>query len=752
MNPTPTTPPSGPGINLGDIYYVLFRQKWKILICGCLGLAAAYAMYRLRPPPMQSDATLFVRFVISEGTSLPTQDATAKSPDQRGETIMNSEVAIITSWDLAKEVAEAVGPEKVLGPDGKGGVNGAASVINAGMTVTVPPRSSLITISFKHKDREVVQPVLKEIIARYLKTHNEIHRSKGMLGDFLVQETDQYRARLLQTEEELRKARAKVGVVSVEDSKRYISTQIGLLRQYVSDAQAQLAGRSSLIELTEKQSAPATPAATDGEKPAPPAAEEPLSPEVIQAYRTALTQMESFFRAEQELLLQFKPEHPRVKEIQESLARATADKRALEEKHPQLIRRATPVTATGAPAPVSTDPALNVAVANADIASLNAKIKVWNAQIENLHAEAARLDQAEAEISQLRRKWELEDTNYRQYAASLERQRISETLGNGRVSNISQVQTPTPPYADWTKTYKTIGALAVAGFIGGLAWAFAIEFYFDRSIRRPTHCERLGIPLFLDIPKVKLTRQRKGGLPSKSTPLLMDNDTPLPAGLSGEAPGIVAPHEDDIAMAPFAETLRDRLISYFESKGLTHKPKLVAVSGLQGSAGVTTIAAGLARSLSETGEGNVLLVDMTDKQGTSHHFVKGNELCGIDELLDTRDSAQVDGNLYVVSGSDKTNQLSRNLPQRFTKLIPKLKASDFDYIIFDMPAVSQLSITPRLAGFMDMVLLVVESEKTNRDLVQSAADLLATSRAHVGMVLNKTHAYVPTRLHQELLH
>jgi hypothetical protein len=68
-----------------------------------------------------------------------------------------------------------------------------------------------------------------------------------------------------------------------------------------------------------------------------------------------------------------------------------------------------------------------------------------------------------------------------------------------------------------------------------------------------------------------------------------------------------------------------------------------------------------------------------------------------------------------------------------------------------MPTVSQLSITPRLAGFMDMVLLVIESEKTDREVVQGACNLLAESKAHVGIVLNKTRNYVPARLQQQLM-
>lgn len=53
---------------------------------------------------------------------------------------------------------------------------------------------------------------------------------------------------------------------------------------------------------------------------------------------------------------------------------------------------------------------------------------------------------------------------------------------------------------------------------------------------------------------------------------------------------------------------------------------------------------------------------------------------------------------------------------------------------------------------MDMVLLVIESEKTNREAVQHATALLAESKANVSAVLNKTRSYVPTKLHQEFLH
>jgi CO dehydrogenase nickel-insertion accessory protein CooC1 len=51
---------------------------------------------------------------------------------------------------------------------------------------------------------------------------------------------------------------------------------------------------------------------------------------------------------------------------------------------------------------------------------------------------------------------------------------------------------------------------------------------------------------------------------------------------------------------------------------------------------------------------------------------------------------------------------------------------------------------------MDMVLMVVESERTNRDVVTRAHKLLAESKAKISVVLNKTRNYIPRQLQQEM--
>jgi Mrp family chromosome partitioning ATPase len=134
-------------------------------------------------------------------------------------------------------------------------------------------------------------------------------------------------------------------------------------------------------------------------------------------------------------------------------------------------------------------------------------------------------------------------------------------------------------------------------------------------------------------------------------------------------------------LRPFCEAIRDRLSLFFETANMAHKPKLVAVTSLSKNAGVSTLAAGLAETLSEAGENKVLLVD------------------------------------------------EPMVPKRFYRLMSQYKESNLDYVIFDMPSIGDTSSTLPMAGFMDKVLLVVEAAKSGRETVKRA---YAQRRAFLG--------------------
>jgi Mrp family chromosome partitioning ATPase len=206
----------------------------------------------------------------------------------------------------------------------------------------------------------------------------------------------------------------------------------------------------------------------------------------------------------------------------------------------------------------------------------------------------------------------------------------------------------------------------------------------------------------------------------------------------------VAPWDVGHFIRPYTEAIRDRLGLYFELHNLTHKPKLVGVSGFSDGAGTSTLAAGLAAALSETNDGKVLLVDVNLGPHQVHPFFRGKPAYPLNTALDTETCIDpASENLYLATvGSPNTGPAQLGL-KKFFDLMPNLKASDFDYIIFDMPPLAQTSPTWGIAPFMDKLLVVVEAEKDSRELVKRSYRKLLGERDNVSVVLNKTRYYAP---------
>ncbi len=783
-------------MTIGDIYYVLFRHKWKIALIVTLGLVAAVLVHTFWPASYGSEARLFIRYVLEANTA-PGQvasDSRVPSAVQRGDSIMSTEVEILTSLDVNHTAALVIGPQKILAKAG-GGTNifDAVALMRKYLKVEVPYRSTVIHINYEHPDPDMVQIVLSRIIDAYLKKHAEVHGAAGELNDFLTQETDQLKSRLAQTEDALRKAKNKAGVISLEDSKKAYTEQVSLIRKELFNAEADLAERQSIILELKKILDPSSVvktnevnqiASTNAVKQlvATNEVKQLVATNAISSlestnqspglfakgieYRRIGNLLDTLVKREQDLSLQFTGENAVLKNIREQIAANEKIKQQMEKDFPELLPlRAAPASFGESALRPRIDPGELARLTYASqleqakeinnqvtkTIALQSKIRVLNRQLEEVRKETAAMDDLESTITDLQRRKELEQANFKYFAASLEQARINEALSSDRVSNISKLQVPSAPYRITSKLNKILTMIILGSIAFALGLAFVLEFVLDQTLKHPAQVEaQLGLPLMLTIPASGLKAARKANL-SENAGDSQTAGTEVGLAVNG-AEEEIAPWEPNHMLRDFFEVLRDRLIIHFEVRKLTRKPKLVAVTSCATGAGATTIAAGLAASLSETCDGRVLLVDMNLEHGAAHDFYKGNLECGIDDALevDKRDGAKIQENLYVVAEGTNSDRLPRFLPKRFGKLVPKLKASDYDYIIFDLPPITDISITPRLARFMDTILLVVESEKTDRDVIKRAAALMGESQANINVILNQSRSYLPERLQHEV--
>jgi Mrp family chromosome partitioning ATPase/capsule polysaccharide export protein KpsE/RkpR len=576
--------------------------------------------------------------------------------------VIGAEIEILTSWDLAVQVAQALGPQRLLPPardpfsrlvraiglqrllppSGASATEGeAAQSIASGLKVIANKGSNIILISYKNPNPEIAPLVLQELLSRYFVKHLEVHRSVGAF-DFVAQQTDQVRARLNQTEDTLKSLREKTGIASLKEGSTALTTEAAKTQEQLNGAEADLAEQQALVSQK----------AEDGSKT-------------------------------------WRKKKP-------------GDEKANKAK----------------------------------VAGTQAKIETLKTRLKDIQRRTKQLSELAPQIEDLERKKEMDEGNYKYFAASLEKARVDEALDPSKIPNISAVQRPSPPMLETKKRDKILMGVAGGGLALGIALALLRGLVLNQSVGRPLQLEtRLHIPLMLSVPYAN----GRFALPSNGSPA-----NPGTLSTQRRHPKL-APWEAGHFIRPYCDAIRDRLGLYFELNHLTHKPKLVGVTGISEEGGTSTLAAGLAASLSETDDGKVLLVDVKLGPEEVHPFFKGKPAYPLNKALKPSDSiASAADNLYLATvGSPNSGGPAQLGLKRFFDMMPNMKASDFDYIIFDMPPLDQTSPTWGMAAFMDKLLVVVEAEKDNREVIRRSYGKLLAERNNVAVVVNKARSYVP---------
>ena len=610
--------------------------------------------------------------------------------------------------------------------------------------MTATRGSNIIYVSYRNRDPELATLVLNELLSRYFVKHLEVHRSAGAF-DFVSQQTDQVGSRLDQTEDALKALKTKVGIVSLKDGMSALSDELAKTQDQLHSAEADLAEqRARVLEM--HLPLPATtsaPVNKDPSKPevksvsaatATPAASPTAtaSDRVVQQYQLLVSRLAQLRQSRLDLLKKYTPGSVMVQVTQSQIDDLENERKAMEKKNPDLPSHGD-AAKSGSLGEAVTEPAR--------LAGLEGRTEELRARLADVQGRMKKLTDLAPEIGDLERKKEMEETNYKYFATTLEKARVDEALDPSKIPNISAVQRPSPPFLITTTRDRIALGLAGGGIALGIALALLRDLILSHAVRRPSQLEaQLHTSLLLSIPDVSSNGYQA-----------------LPAGENGNGStlavkrGNLAPWDAGHFIRKYSEAIRDRIGLYFELHQLTHKPKLVGVTSFSSGAGTSTLAAGLAAALSETDDGKVLLVDVNLGPGDVHPFFKGKPAYSLTAALES--SKPIDSaadNLYLARvGTSQAGPAQLGL-KKFFDLMPNLKASDFDYIIFDMPPLVSTSQTWGMAAFMDKLLLVVEAEKSNRDLVKRGYAKLMDERDNVSVVLNKTRSYIPKSLDNEI--
>jgi capsular exopolysaccharide synthesis family protein len=276
-------------------------------------------------------------------------------------------------------------------------------------------------------------------------------------------------------------------------------------------------------------------------------------------------------------------------------------------------------------------------------------------------------------------------------------------LMNNNVSVLDSAMPPITPIKPRKRTNFMIGAML--GLALGLGAVFFLD-YLDNTIRTPEDVERyLGLSVLGVIPKMA-----EQGLSSR-------------------------------AVREAFQSLRTSII--FSSKNRRRQVLLITSTGPQ--EGKSSNVANLARTMAAAGD-RVLIVDCDLRRPTqhTHHHVEREH--GLTNYLAAM-GGETDWSAYVKPSNPPTlhvlscGPIPPNPPEllgneRFAELLQAMRAR-YDWILLDSPPASSLADASLLASLADMIVLVVQHNRTDRDMaVKTLQQLRAVNTTIAGAVLN----------------
>lgn len=202
------------------------RSRWQL--AAALPLAAVLATLLLAlvtPPSYTAKASLLVAFG-REYMFRPMVGAGESILPWRPETVINSELEILNSDDLKRQIVAAIGAARLTGT-GHDLVRGSAAetketakaveVVREALSLKGVKDSNVIHAYFRHRDAEVAALVLEQLVANYLRRRGEIYGTETVA---FMQQTLAGRERALEAaQRSLQEYKHNNGLVRFEDER-----------------------------------------------------------------------------------------------------------------------------------------------------------------------------------------------------------------------------------------------------------------------------------------------------------------------------------------------------------------------------------------------------------------------------------------------------------------------------------------------------------------------------------------------------
>jgi polysaccharide biosynthesis transport protein len=191
------------------------------------------------------------------------------------------------------------------------------------------------------------------------------------------------------------------------------------------------------------------------------------------------------------------------------------------------------------------------------------------------------------------------------------------------------------------------------------------------------------------------------------------------------------------------------------SRDAARRITTVGVTSCYRREGVSTIAIQTARTAAGSQNHRVLLVDANLTYPAVHQVLGLSLTPGLAEVV-LNEQALIPAvrgtpqRLFVLTAGEGEPVRVYGAADRWSEVLAKLR-QNFDLVVFDLPAISEVGSAMYLFGLLDGVILVVEHEQVRREAAQQKRQDLMRANANIlGVAFNKRKEHIPAWLYRSL--
>jgi succinoglycan biosynthesis transport protein ExoP len=696
---------------LDEYLHVLRKRKWEILGC-VVTIFALVAIASLRTSKVYEASGKIA--VNKPDNSLNLQNSATFSLDYYDPSELETQVKILQSDDLALEVIHELNldrrpefggqaspsPSIDLEPDPLQDP-GKASALLGGFTgnlkVAVSLNSRIIEIHYRSADPELAANVVHTLMQTYIdddrkKRYNStMDASKWLEGQLVDMQMN-----VESSQEKLVKYQKEHEILGIDEKQNLTTEKLEELNKALTAAQSERMDKESFYKLVQSG-----------------------NPDTVATSATSLdsaaAQSESGFldsllakQADMKLQIadlntQFGPAYPKLAQLNNQLKEIDTQIQAQMKKIVNKVRGQY-MTALG-------------------------RENLLREALDKQKQEANQLNESAIEYNMLKRD---ADTYRALYEGILEKLKEAGVSAGLRSNNFQIVDDARPPsYPIEPNIPRNLGFAFVLGLASGVGLAFLREG-MDNSIRTTEQAHLIsGLPSLGMIP-LGSKSAREGPDPKR-----------LVIASSKEAVELVTQVRPQSQMAESYRALRTSLLL----SNLGSPPKVIMVTSALPQEGKTTTsincAVVLAQMMGQKG-GRVLLID-ADLRRPSIHKTLGmgprsglsNVLTGTVKLDKAIAPTSILPNLFVLpAGTPPPDPAELLASTEMRDLLTELR-EQYDHIVVDTPPSLSVTDAVVLSPRADAVILVIRAEKTTKQSLRRARELLAQVNAKViGVLLN----------------